>query len=1094
MADAPKAVFLSYASQDAEAAKRICEALRAVGVEVWFDQSELVGGDAWDAKIRKQIAECALFVPVISAATQARHEGYFRLEWKLAAQRTHMMSGVRAFLLPVVIDDTRDAEAHVPAEFRAVQWTRLPSGETPEKFCARVSQLLSGGAAVQSGHGTPERGLMPRAIPKRSGWIVSVVIAAAVVIALVLWSPWKKSPVAPSQSAAPAPVAPPPRSGAETAADFAAQARNHYYPFATPANLQLADESSRRATELDPQYARGWGTRANASARYLLRSFVSGEAAQQRAREAQSFANRALSLDKNETEALVALGIVAMHQHASTQAETLFRRVLAVDPNNVQAPSLLSMVFRDTGRNAEALPLMKRAVANAPRDPILHLFLGFAYWSGWNFTKAAEQFDTAATVADFQSARVYQAWVVFLQTGDLARLRTMLESVDLIYSAEDAKLTYLLACGLFERRADRVIEAAGRTASAYFDGVAMPKAWFSALAYEFDHKDNLARQQWLGAEAVIRERLRSDPQSELLRMNLAITLAKLGRTPEARTEFDAVEAVWREQLTASHALWLARFHAAVGDAPRAVALLRQSVNRLGNDAESFQNPTNRTIQFDPWWDPIRSTTEFRELLAHPPEPPAPVDDEPAKKTSSAETKADGKSIAVLPFVNMGADKADEYLGDGMTEELLNALAKVKGLRVPGRSSSFAFKGRTEDDIFRQVSEKLHVSTVLEGSVRKVGDKLRITVQLINCADGNHLWSEQYDRNMADLLAVQTEVAQQVTQKLQVELGVEETRALTKTGTKNPEAHRLYLLGRFHFAKFTDAGYTEAAKYYNEALRLDPNYALPYCGLADNYGFFGGITMPGAEAWPKQKAFAEKALALDPNLAEAHFSLGLALADMFDWPAAEREMQRALELNPNYALAHDQYAWVLLTHGRFDEALAEERKALELDPLSPLFNRLYPIWLTYARRWDEAYAQARRAQALDPDSMHDVLGRILYFKGDFAGALAEFQKQRDQPPRDRASLAFVYARAGERAKAEQILHDFDEMAKQRYVSPAARAYVYVALGEKEKALDWLERCYDEQDLECSMLKVEPTLDPLRGEPRFQALMKKVGLDQ
>ena len=1092
-----RAVFLSYASQDAAAARRICEALRAVGVEVWFDQNELVGGDAWDAKIRKQIADCALFVPLISAATQARHEGYFRLEWKLAAQRTHMMSGVRAFLLPVVIDETRDADAHVPDEFKAVQWTKLLGGETPGKFCERVKKLLGGPEGERASRpvgseGTGQETRAPAKRPPSRPWFVPAIVSLALAATLALWQPWKKSPVAPSQSAAPTVAAAASPSGPVTTANLAEQARRNYYPFSTPASLQLADEFSRRATELDPHDARAWGTRASASARYLLRSFVSGEAAQQRARDAQSFANRALSLDKNETEALTALGIVAAHQHAQAQAETLFRRVLAVEPGNVQAPSLLSMVLRENGRNAEAVVVMKRAVASSPRDPILHLFLGFAFWADWNFAKAAEQFDAAATVADFQNPRVYQAWVVFLQTGDLARLRSMLESVDLVYSSDDSKLTYLLTCGLFERRADRVLEAAGRTTSAYFDGEAIPKAWFSAFAYEIDHKDNLARQQWLAAESVIRERLRADPQSELLRMNLAITLAKLGRTADARAEFDPVEAVWREQPGVVKNIWLARFYAVTGDARNAVASLRQSLNRLSVDPETFKGATNVTIPLDPWWDPIRNTAEFRELLAHPPEPPTPVDDEPAKRTSSAETKTDGKSIAVLPFVNMGADKADEYLGDGMTEELLNALAKVKGLRVPGRSSSFAFKGRTDDDIFRQVGEKLHVSTVLEGSVRKVGDKIRITAQLINCADGNHLWSEEYDRNMTDLLAVQTEVAQQVTQKLQIELGVAETRALAKTATKNPEAHRLYLLGRFHFAKLTDAGFAEAAKYYNEALRIDPDYALPYCGLADNYGFFGSVSMSGREAWPKEKELAEKALALDPNLAEAHFSLGLALADMFDWPGAEREMRRALELNPNYGLAHDQYAWVLLTHGRFDEALAEERKALELDPLSPLFNGSYAEWLTYARRWDEAYAQAHRAQELDSNFRGSTLARILYFKGDIAGAIAEYQKQTGRSPRDR-TLAFAYVRAGERAKAEQILRDLDEGAKRRYVSPAEHAYVYVALGEKEKALDWLEKCYDERDLECTMLKVEPTLDPLRGEPRFLTLMKKVGLD-
>src|SRR5205814_10179481 len=203
---------------------------------------------------------------------------------------------------------------------------------------------------------------------------------------------------------------------------------------------------------------------------------------------------------------------------------------------------------------------------------------------------------------------------------------------------------------------------------------------------------------------------------------------------------------------------------------------------------------------------------------------------------SAAPAANQKSIAVLPFVNMSADKGDEYLSDGMTEELLNVLTKVKGLRVPGRSSSFAFKGKNEDGIFRKVGEQLHVNAVLEGSVRKAGDKLRITAQLINVADGFHLWSETYDRDMKDILAVQSDVARRVVEALQVQLGVEEARALTKKPTENPEAHRLYLLGRYHFAKFTRAGWDNAIHYYEQALQVDPTFALAYCGLADTYGW------------------------------------------------------------------------------------------------------------------------------------------------------------------------------------------------------------------------------------------------------------------
>src|SRR5438034_1102279 len=227
------------------------------------------------------------------------------------------------------------------------------------------------------------------------------------------------------------------------------------------------------------------------------------------------------------------------------------------------------------------------------------------------------------------------------------------------------------------------------------------------------------------------------------------------------------------------------------------------------------------------------------------------------KAETAPGAAPAKSVAVLPFVNISADKNDEYLSDGMTEELINALAKVPGLRVPGRSSSFAFKGKNEDDIFRKVGEQLHVNAVLEGSVRKAGDKLRITAQLINVADGYHLWSEDYDGDVRDIFAFQSNVAQRVVEALQITLGVEAARALSKKPTENPEAHRLYLLGRYEFGKYSEAGWTSSIRYYEQALKLDPNYALAYCGLADTYAYMGGVVMPSNAAVVKEKEFAQK---------------------------------------------------------------------------------------------------------------------------------------------------------------------------------------------------------------------------------------------
>ena len=467
------------------------------------------------------------------------------------------------------------------------------------------------------------------------------------------------------------------------------------------------------------------------------------------------------------------------------------------------------------------------------------------------------------------------------------------------------------------------------------------------------------------------------------------------------------------------------------------------------------------------------------------------------RESEAATVAPNKSIAVLPFVNMSADKNDEYLSDGMTEELINVLAKVPGLRVPGRTSCFAFKGKNEEDIFRKVGDQLHVGTVLEGSVRKAGDKLRVTAQLINVSDGYHLWSKDYDGDVKDILNFQSNVAEQVVQALQVKLGGEGTRVLTKKPTENPEAHRLYLLGRYEFAKYTQTGWNNAIHYYEEALRLDPNYALAYCGLADNYAYMGSVVMPEKEAIAKEKEFAQKALELDPELAEAHMSVALALVAAFDWRNGLKEFDRALELNPNLAFAYELQAWTVNGLGRFDEAIAKTKKAVELDPLNPFFQMSLSFYQYWAGRYDDAIAQARKALAMDPNSAisHVLLGLSFLKKGDTAGAIAELQKTKAPDPGAwyQGFLGYAYAISGDRAKAEVALRELEELAKRQYVSPTAFATIYLGLGEKEKALDWLEKAYEEQDSACWYLKIDQIYDSVRNEPRFQALLKKIGLE-
>src|SRR6266853_1060279 len=464
------------------------------------------------------------------------------------------------------------------------------------------------------------------------------------------------------------------------------------------------------------------------------------------------------------------------------------------------------------------------------------------------------------------------------------------------------------------------------------------------------------------------------------------------------------------------------------------------------------------------------------------------------KGQTAPGAAPAKSVAVLPFVNMSADKHDEYLSDGMTEELINALARVPGLRVPGRSSSFAFKGKNEDDIFRKVGEQLHVNAVLEGSVRKAGDKLRITAQLINVADGYHLWSEDYDGDVRDIFTFQSNVAQRVVEALQIKLGVEAARALAKKSTENPEAHRLYLLGRYEFGKYSEAGWTSSIRYYEQALKLDPNYALAYCGLADTYAYMGGVVMPSKEAVAKEKEFAQKALELDPELPEAHLSLACALAGAFDWRNAQVEFDRAIELNPNLAWAYEIYAWFLGGLGRLDEAIAKDKKAIELDPLNSFFQSALAYFLYHARRYDDAIVQITKTLELDPASTlgRHLLGCCLLWKGDTPGAIAEFQRSKIVVTGAwyQGLLGYAYAISGDRPKAEQMLRELEEMAKRQYVNTTAFASIYLGLGEKEKALDWLDKSYQDQESACWYLKVDPIYDSVRNEPRFQALVQKV----
>jgi TolB-like protein/tetratricopeptide (TPR) repeat protein len=672
------AVFLSYASQDAEAAQRICAALRSAGVEVWFDQSELRGGDAWDRQIRERIHDCRLFIALISAHTEARDEGYFRHEWKLAVERTHHMSDKKPFLVPIVIDDTRERGASVPDKLHEVQWTHLPGGETPPEFVERVQRLVS-----------PE-----------------------------------------------------------------------------PHNAQTATVLPAGAAPAPPQ---------------------------------------------------------AMRVPASRQSK----------------------------------------------------------------------------------------WAL------------------------------------------RVIAAA------------------------------------VVAGAVV---------------------------------YFAIDRFW--------------------------------------------------------------------ISKHPPlQPTAPAAQASAARTAFSPPP---HSIAVLPFVNMSGDKEQEYFSDGLSEELLNDLARINGLQVAARTSAFSFKGKDTD--IGTIARKLNVGTVLEGSVRRSKNTVRITAQLINTVTGFHLWSQTYDRTLGDLLKLQADIAEAVASALKVKLLGDTVSEMKVGGTRNPAAYDAYLRSAGAYWQVVSASDNESVRAgYQEAVRLDPNFALAYAEWSIALGAYASLFAHGPAVGDyirQAQAPALKAVALVPELAEGHLALALVRAESLDFAGASDEFQRAMTLAPGNARVLRDYGAFAVEMGRTDAGIAVARRAAGLDPLNENSHSYLSSALLSARRYDEAFAAYQDALSLRPkDPQWRALGQLIYY------ALGDFEKMRavceglGEAVKDfQDCLALAYHKLGRQADAETALARFK--ALEGNTGAYSYATIYAQWGNTPKALEWLESALQLRDPQLINLKTAPLLDPLRLEPRFKDIEREL----
>ena len=453
-------------------------------------------------------------------------------------------------------------------------------------------------------------------------------------------------------------------------------------------------------------------------------------------------------------------------------------------------------------------------------------------------------------------------------------------------------------------------------------------------------------------------------------------------------------------------------------------------------------------------------------------------------------------IAVLPLVNISPDPQDEYFADGMTEELISTLSRIRGLRVIARTSVMQYK-RTSKSI-TDIGRELKVETILEGSVRKAANKLRITAQLINVANQEHLWSEDYDRELQDVFAIQSSVAQQVASALKVELLAGDKEQMNKRPAQNLEGYTLYLKGRYCWNKFSEEGLQSSIMYFQQAIDRDPLYGLAYAGLAVSYATLGVNYLPPSEAFPKAKVAAETALAVDSDLPEGHAVWG-AIKVFFDWDwvTAERELRRALEINPNDATAHQAFAYCLEVTGRPKEALAEIQVAHELDPLSLVINCDVGIRFYFARRYDLAIEQYQRTLEMEPDFpiAHVWLGRAYEQKGMFQEAVGAYQKQvliLSGDGERAAALGHAYAVSGLMGALRHQLNELKQLSTQRYVAPLDIASIYARLGEHEQAFEWLEKAYQDRFSLLPWLKLDPRFDSLHSDSRFVTLLKKIGL--
>ena len=1069
MSEPTKAVFLSYASQDAEAAKRIADALRAAGVEVWFDQSELVGGDAWDAKIKQQIRECALFVPIITPNTNARTEGYFRREWKQAVERTQDMADDVPFLFPIVIGDVTDATARVPDKFREVQWTRLRLDETPGELAGRVARLLAAG---------PLEAAPPRVgahLPKTRGrwqwWMIYPVIGTIMGLMFAALPLWRTIKGPPPKRQAQVPVAPQLSEARQLAEKARAMSLNKYN--STADDYATAEGLLKRALELEQNDAEIWTISSLFNTSIRTRGF---DHAPVRREMARRDAERAVKLAPDSASALFALGRTQRDTDVAA-AEITFKKILERDPNNSDAMSQLAWIYDTLGRVEEAAALYDRVLVLDPGSAALTRYVQFLLFFHYGrFAEAEHSIRQSVALQPSANSTAGLAMLLLTWKGDAEEAGRVLATAPDSLRNEPRMVWVTALVQLARRDSGEILRSVQRLQTDYIQDnwFAGPKAYFAGWAHALAGRNEAARVAWESALSIVDARLKTFPENQELHLLRGQLLAWLGQAEEARREARTIE-----ELRAGRPgrLWVyspVLIHAALGDVDAALPLLEALLSWDRNENTGWPL-TPALLRLDPRWDKLRGDPRFRKLC-----------EEPVAVSPVSAAKANDKSVAVLAFANLSDDKGNEYFSDGISEELLNVLAKIPGLKVSARTSAFYFKGKEVP--IPEIAKQLGVAYVVEGSVRKAGDKVRITAQLIKAADGFHVWSDTFTRDLKDIFAVQDEIAGLVAKNLQLKMGI-----AARPVALNTEAYQHLFQARYYNRQDNNEGWQRSVAECQAALAIDPDFALAAAEMARSYiqlARFGGIK--AADGYRLARGPAEHAMAMDPNLAEAHNAIGWVqrTAD-WNWPGADASFRRAYELAPSNATMILDYAIIRGNQGYFDEARALAARALELDPMNASTRGHYALFLSWGdARLEEATTQLKRAMELSPAAVewHTYLSRILVLQGrlDEAATVAELE------PSERYRLVargLVLAARGNRPGMERVIRELVEKfpdAMNFYI-----AEVYGQAGDNDRAFEWMERARQQRDTALCWIIGGPAMKTISMDPRWPELLRKLG---